>query len=42
MSRWDDSERRVARGRILARYVDEFDGDVLAAMRYDHEREGWT
>lgn len=42
MSRWSNAEERVARGRILARYVDRFDGDVLAAMQYDHEQEGWT
>lgn len=42
MSRWDDSVERVARARILAAYVDRFNGDVLAAARWEHDQEGWT
>lgn len=42
MSRWDDAAERVARARILARYAERFDGNVLAALRWDHEREGWA
>jgi hypothetical protein len=42
MSRWDDSDERLARARILARYTDEFGGDVLAALKHEHEADGWT
>jgi len=42
MSRWSDADTRLARARLLAEYAPRFDGDVMAAATWLHEREGWT
>jgi hypothetical protein len=41
VSRYGHDGQRLARARLLVRYTEAFDDDVLAALRYLHRRQGW-